>query len=198
MAGKSNIKGLLQSQEPNPRVMRYMVPVNPFKEEPDQDNEEEEDPQKGVYHLMHGYTSTTREKCKWLNDLVPSTDIAPLQYLFKAGVFVEKTLVLGLEVPSYTSLMGVCTGTRRILDQLDVCHATSSVEDRCSFQISKSGSVLQRYRRYFCHEVRYLVNPRQYYIPVKTHRLTQSSSAASVASSITQEGKDQEIFGDSS
>ena len=34
MAGKSNIKGPLQSQEPNPRVMRYMVPVNPFKEEP--------------------------------------------------------------------------------------------------------------------------------------------------------------------
>ena len=29
--------------------------------------------------------------------------------------------------------------------------------------------MLQQYQQYLCHKVRYLVNPQQYYIPVKTH-----------------------------
>ena len=53
--------------------------------------------------------------------------------------------------------------------------------------------MLKRYRDYLCQELRHLVEPKKF---VKMHRTVQSSSAASVASSVTEEGKEREVFGD--
>ena len=94
-------------------------------------------------------------------------------------------------------------------DLLDIMSASSNHQSKPVFSVAGNhdtvyyvalppiiprdilNKMISRFRGYLCHLVQQLAQPAN---NTKTHRSTQSSSGASVASSVTKEGKEQQVF----